>query len=134
MPVGVGTALLCSLRPGESFDAVGPLGRRMDEGLPDGRARVRRRRLRHRALHLPAGRVAPRAATRARRERTVIFGARTAERLSLHGRLPARAARVELCTDDGSRGFHGRVDARLDALLRASARPRRWCSPAAPSA
>ena len=36
MPVGVGTAILCSLRPGEALDAVGPLGRRMDEGLPDG--------------------------------------------------------------------------------------------------
>jgi dihydroorotate dehydrogenase electron transfer subunit len=37
MPVGVGTALLCSVQPGDALDVVGPLGRRMDAGLPEGR-------------------------------------------------------------------------------------------------
>jgi len=121
MPVGVGTAILCSLRPGEALDAVGPLGRRMDEGLPDGEL-----------VCVGGGYgIAPfiflldawrRAGDPRASRTTVLFGARTAERLSLHGRLPGGGATVELCTDDGSRGFHGRLDARLDALLAERAR------------
>ena len=116
MPVGVGTALLCSLRPGEELDVVGPLGRRMDEGLPEGELVCvgGGYGIAPFIFLLDAWRRAgdPRAA-----RTTVLFGARTAERLSLHGRLPGGGAGVELCTDDGSRGFHGRLDARLDALL-----------------
>src|SRR5262249_33585125 len=40
-----------------------------------------------------------------------------AARLSLAERLAGTPARVELCTDDGSRGFAGRVDARLVQVL-----------------
>ncbi len=127
MPVGVATALLCSLRPGDALQAVGPLGRRLDADLPAG------------PLVCVAGGygVAPfiflldqwRASGDPRlADTTVIFGARTAERLSMAGRLSGSesgagaggraGARVELCTDDGSRGFRGRVDARLAQLLR----------------
>jgi dihydroorotate dehydrogenase electron transfer subunit len=116
MPVGVATGLLCSLRPGENLNAVGPLGKRMDVDLPAG------------PLMCVAGGygVAPfifladqwrRAGHPRAADLTVIFGARTAERLSLAGRLAASCPRVELCTDDGSRGFHGRVDARLVQLV-----------------
>ena len=116
MPVGVGTGLLCSLRPGEALGVVGPLGGRMDLELPEG------------PLVCVAGGygVAPflflldawnRAGDPRVRRTTVVFGARTAERLSLAERLSATGAAVELCTDDGTRGFHGRVDARLSRLL-----------------
>ncbi|HTE05324.1 MAG TPA: hypothetical protein VK824_03940 [Planctomycetota bacterium] len=116
MPVGIGTGLLCSMQPGERFNAVGPLGRRMDDELPDG------------PLLCVAGGygVAPfifladqwrRAGDPRADDLTVIFGARTAERLSLHGRLAASCPRVELCTDDGTRGHRGRVDGRLAQLL-----------------
>lgn len=122
MPVGVGTALLCSLRVGETVNVVGPLGRRLDEGLPEG------------DLVCVGGGygIAPfvflldawRRTGDARVGRTtVIFGARTGERLSQAERLPGGGvAGVELCTDDGSRGFKGRVDQRLDQLLAARAR------------
>lgn len=121
MPVGRGTALLCSLRPGEELQVVGPLGGRLDALLPEGDV----------ACVAGGYGVAPfiflldawRAAGDPRVARTtVIFGARTAERLSLHGRLPGGGATVELCTDDGTRGYPGRVDARLDALLAERAR------------
>jgi dihydroorotate dehydrogenase electron transfer subunit len=121
MPVGIATGILCSLRPGEELQAVGPLGRSMDEGLPEG------------DLVCVGGGygIAPfiflldawrRAGDARAASTTVLFGARTAERLSLHGRLPGGGATVELCTDDGTRGFAGRVDARLDALLAERAR------------
>jgi len=116
MPIGAGTALLCSLRPGEALHVVGPLGGRLDVDLPAGR------------LVCVAGGygIAPflflldawnRAGDERVRRTTVVFGARTAERLSLAERLLATGARVELCTDDGSRGHEGRVDGRLERLL-----------------
>lgn len=116
MPVGVGTALLCSLRPGESLNVVGPLGGRLDLELPAG----------HLVCVAGGYGIAPfqflldawrRAGDARLRQTTVIFGARTAERLSLDERLAASGAQLELCTDDGTRGFHGRVDARLLRLL-----------------
>jgi len=116
MPVGVGTALLCSLRVGETLNVVGPLGRRFDDQVPDGDI-----------VCVGGGYgIAPfvflldtwRRAGNARVARTTaIFGARSAERLSQRERLPGGGVAVELCTDDGSLGFKGRVDARLDALL-----------------
>jgi dihydroorotate dehydrogenase electron transfer subunit len=116
MPVGVGTALLCSVQPGDALDVVGPLGRRMDAGLPEGRI-----------VCVGGGYgIAPflflleawRRAGDARADRaTVIYGARTVDRLALADRLAGTGGRTELCTDDGSRGFAGRVDARLRELL-----------------
>lgn len=128
MPVGVGSAILCSLREGESCQVVGPLGHAMDSGLPDG------------PLVCVAGGygVAPFLLLLERWKRegdgrlastTVIFGARTAERLSLADRLQATGAHVALCTDDGSRGFKGRVDARLAQQLEQPAGMVLTCGP-----
>jgi dihydroorotate dehydrogenase electron transfer subunit len=122
MPVGVGTAILCSLSRGEAIHVVGPLGGSMTTDLPDGPP-----------ICVAGGYgVAPfiylleqwRAAGDPRAdEATVVFGARTAERLSLASRLESACRKVELCTDDGTRGFHGRVDARLAELLDAGPAP-----------
>jgi dihydroorotate dehydrogenase electron transfer subunit len=116
MPVGRGSGQLCSLREGDPVQLIGPLGKSFDSGLPDG------------PLVCVAGGygVAPflfLAETWERRgdkrldSLTVVFGARTAERLTLADRLEQSGARVELCTDDGSSGWHGRVDGRLGELL-----------------
>jgi len=118
MPVGRGSGLLCALRPGDSCQVTGPMGGRMQRDLPDG------------PLVCVAGGygVAPflflserwrslapeRLATT-----TVIFGARTAERLTLAERLAATGVQVVLCTDDGSAGHHGRVDGALSERLAA---------------
>ncbi len=119
MPVGVGSGLLCSLKPDDTLQLVGPLGHAMDRDLPDG------------PIVCVAGGygLAPFLflLDQWRRENhprlgdvTVIFGARTAARLSLADRLAAAAdGRVVLCTDDGSEGFSGRVDAALtDSIAR----------------
>jgi dihydroorotate dehydrogenase electron transfer subunit len=116
MPVGVGTGLLCSARPGDALDVVGPLGRRTDAGLPDG------------PLVCVGGGygIAPfvflteawrRQADPRADSATVIYGARTAERLALVERLQRTGCRIETCTDDSSAGHAGRVDARLREVL-----------------
>lgn len=118
MPVGRGSGLLCDQRPGDTCQVVGPLGGRIEQDLPEG------------PLVCVAGGygVAPFLflAERWRDERperlagtTVIFGARTAERLTLAERLAATGVQVQLCTDDGSEGFTGRVDAALSERLAA---------------
>ncbi len=117
MPVGTGTALLCSLQPGEPLNVVGPLGRALDADLPDGPI-----------VCVGGGYgIAPfiflsdhwrRTAPERLARTTIVYGARTAERLSLRERvLRGGAARVELCTDDGTLGRRGRVDAALEALV-----------------
>lgn len=119
MPVGRGSGALCDLQPGQPVQLVGPLGQRFEQGLPTTGPLV-----------CVAGGygVAPflflcERLARHDPERlahtTVIYGARTAERLGLRERLAASGARVELATDDGSAGFHGRVDALLAERLAA---------------
>jgi len=117
MPVGRGSGMLCSLAVGDSCQVVAPLGRAFDEGLPDG------------PITCVAGGygIAPfvflaeawQAAGDARLARlSVVFGARTAERLSLVERLVASGCRVVCCTEDGSRGLRGRVDRALEQEFR----------------
>jgi len=117
MPVGIGSGLLCSLSGGARLDATGPLGGSPFDGpLPDG------------PLVCVAGGygVAPflflaeawgRAGDARLAETTLVYGARSAERLSLLDRATAVVPRVLACTDDGSLGFAGRVDAQLRLRL-----------------
>lgn len=117
MPVGRGSGILCDQAPGSTVSVVGPLGNALDDALPAG------------PVMCVAGGygVAPfvflleawRAAGQTARaqQSTVIFGARTAERLFLEQRLRDTEARVEIATDDGSDGFHGRVDALAASVL-----------------
>lgn len=118
MPVGKGSGMLCNVVPGDDLNIVGPMGHALDDRLPEGE------------LVCVAGGygVAPflflmeqwRREGDPRADRTtVLFGARTAERLSLGDRLE-RSGRVTLCTDDGSAGRQGRVDAALREALAAT--------------
>jgi dihydroorotate dehydrogenase electron transfer subunit len=116
MPVGAGSGALCSLPVDGLCQVVGPMGHGFDETLLEG------------PLVCVAGGYGvapflflaetwrdtqdPRLASL-----TVIFGARDADRLSLAERLAATGCTVELCTEDGSRGTLGRVDARLETVL-----------------
>lgn len=116
MPVGRGSRLLCGLVPGEFARLNGPLGHRLDEGLPA-----------QGVVGVAGGYgVAPfvfliehwaRAGDERACSSRVLFGARTAERLSLAERLQDSGCRVQLCTDDGSAGREGRVDAALASAL-----------------
>ena len=127
MPVGRGSGLLCSLSTGDALQVVGPLGQAMepavDQALGGGEL------LDGPVICVAGGYgVAPflflaeswrRAGDPRHDQLTVVFGARTAERLTMAERLAASGVRVELCTDDGSAGHHGRVDGRLAALIEA---------------
>ena len=112
MPVGRGSGVLCGLPVGGEVQVVAPMGCAFDVDVPAGPV-----------VAVAGGYgVAPFlflaetwAATGDPRlaDLTVVFGARTDERLSLVDRLEAAGCRVLACTEDGSRGFHGRVDACL---------------------
>lgn len=133
MPVGRGSGLLCALNTGDVLQLVGPLGQAIEPLLePGGGAAGDRSALPDGPVICVAGGygVAPflflaeswaRCSDPRHDTLTVIFGARTAERLTLAERLEASGVRVELCTDDGSRGSHGRVAARLAERLREDA-------------
>ena len=123
MPVGRGSGLLCSMTTGDELQVVGPMGQALEGALEDDA-------LSGGPVICVAGGygVAPflflaeswrRAGDPRHDQLIVIFGARTAERLTLADRLAASGARVELCTDDGTQGYHGRVDGRLAQLIEA---------------
>ncbi|MGQ0551599.1 MAG: iron-sulfur cluster-binding protein [Planctomycetota bacterium] len=127
MPVGVGSALLCSLREGEALNVVGPLGCALDSPSVDSPSEAAGGSGRIVCVGGGYG-IAPfiylleawRRAGDARHARTtILYGARTAGRLSLAERVLAAAPRVELCTDDGSRGTKARLDVALARELEA---------------
>jgi dihydroorotate dehydrogenase electron transfer subunit len=108
--VGPGTARLCDARPGDRFPCLGPLGRGFD--------------LRPGLAWMVAGGVglAPFAmlAEALRRDSTPVtlyYGARTSRDLFYLDWFAARGVRLELATEDGSRGAHGRVTVPLAHAL-----------------
>jgi ferredoxin--NADP+ reductase len=109
--VGATTRRICALEVGEAIlDVAGPLGS---------------------PIVLPRGGVVGvgggfgsaallglmRAAAAAGRQTTVVLGARSAELLIFAAELGAVVERLEICTDDGSAGFHGFVTQRLEQLI-----------------
>lgn len=124
MPVGRVTASLCDLAVGQSLQLVGPLGGRMDAGFG---ASALPGALAGDLLCVAGGygvapfiflceRLAAQQPDLLART-TVIYGARSAGKLQLSERLAQTGARVLLCTDDGSAGRAGRVDAALREAL-----------------
>ncbi|RKY18334.1 MAG: hypothetical protein DRQ55_13660 [Planctomycetota bacterium] len=119
MPVGRVSRGLCALEPRASLQLVGPFGQRLDQDLPAG------------PLVCVAGGygVAPflflcerlAAADPARAAQvTVIYGAREAGKLALVQRLEATGVELLICSDDGSAGRKGRVDAVAAERLQSS--------------
>ena len=102
--IGVTTRALFALRPGDQIRCLGPLGRPFSVTKPPERA------------WMVAGGVglAPfatlAAALRERKvETTLFYGARSADDLFYLDEFRQRGVRLELATDDGSRGDHGTV-------------------------
>jgi dihydroorotate dehydrogenase electron transfer subunit len=117
--VGRGTALLETALPGARFKLLGPLG----TSFPAPRA--------ERDDWLVAGGVglapllfhAERAARLGCAGRLRLFyGGRSARDLVLLDRLEGTGIVMDLCTDDGTRGFAGRVTAAVEAALLSAAR------------
>ena len=109
---GATTRRVCALEPGDSLlDVAGPLGSEID--LPPGG-------------HIcgVGGGFGAAALLCLMRERsafgdrtTTILGARTKELVILADELARVSRSVEVCTDDGSDGFHGFVTQRLAQLI-----------------
>ena len=110
--VGATTRRLCALGSGdEILDVVGPLGTPV--AIPAGGHVV--------GVGGGFGTAALLCLMRelsARGDRTTaVLGARTKDLLILEDELRAACTDVEICTDDGSAGFHGFVTQRLEQLV-----------------
>lgn len=104
---GSGTAWLAGREPGETLDLLGPLGKGFD--------------LSGKKLLLVGGGigVAPllACAETAGSRSAAVLGFRSADRLMLTNDFQEAGSPVLLCTDDGSLGRHGFVDAQVRELL-----------------
>jgi dihydroorotate dehydrogenase electron transfer subunit len=111
--VGTVTAQLAALRPGEPALCLGPLGRPFT-APPDG----------HEALMVAGGYgIAPflmmsRELVAAGRLARVFYGARTASDLMLEAAFAPLGVSLVTATEDGSRGYHGRVTDAVEEQLR----------------
>lgn len=110
--VGVGTTRLFQAAAGDTVDCLGPLGRPFTLVTPPAEA------------WMVAGGVglAPFAALTERLRgadvgTTLFYGGRSQSDLFYLDWFAARGVRLELATEDGSRGTHGRITAPLDAAL-----------------
>lgn len=105
---GRGTALMAGFAPGAMVDILGPLGVPFAPLAPD-------------SLLVGGGVGVPPMAMLASQRRderiTALIGARSADELICLDDFAAYEVPVEVSTDDGSRGHHGRVTELLEAKL-----------------
>ncbi len=106
--VGPGTEILSAKKPGEYLDMLGPLGNGFDFGTPH---------TAHRTPILIAGGMgaapllflAEKLTQRTRSKIRVLIGARTREHILCEKEFIRCGCDVTIATDNGSRGFRGRV-------------------------
>ncbi|MCH5215032.1 MAG: sulfide/dihydroorotate dehydrogenase-like FAD/NAD-binding protein [Muribaculaceae bacterium] len=116
--IGYSTTCINALEPGQAFaDFVGPLGNPSDL-LELSDEELRRERVLFVAGGVGTAPVYPQAKWLKERgiECDVIIGAKTKDLFTYVDEMRG-VARVHLCTDDGSEGFHGMVTALLDKLV-----------------
>ncbi len=117
--IGASTMQMCGMSVGEAFaDVVGPLG------VPSDFTETPLDELRKMKFVFIAGGVGtapvyPQAKWLHERGVAVdvIVGAKTADLLIYEKEMDAVCDNLYICTDDGSRGFHGLVTARLEKLV-----------------
>ncbi len=110
--MGRGTALLAGLRPSETVHVLGPLGQPFAAPTPT----------RHDVLVAGGVGLAPllwhaQEAAKVGARVDLFYGARSARDLVLLDEIAATGCALHLATEDGSRGFSGRVTALLDEQL-----------------
>jgi dihydroorotate dehydrogenase electron transfer subunit len=134
--LGPATKILAGKRRGEELDIIGPLGSGFDYqakglrllrpilvcgGMGVAPLNFLAQELISRKPCLPAGPPAGRAGRRspltADRTPLVLIGARNAKQILREREFKHKGCTVEIATDDGSRGFHGRVTELLENLL-----------------
>ena len=117
--IGASTMQMCGMPVGDAFaDVVGPLG------VPSDFTEMPLEELRKRKYVFIAGGVGaapvyPQAKWLHERGVgvDVIVGAKTADLIIYEKEMTAACDNLYVCTDDGSRGFHGLVTARLEQLM-----------------
>ena len=117
--IGASTMQMCGMSVGDAFvDVVGPLG------VPSDFTEMSLEELRKRKYVFIAGGVGaapvyPQAKWLHERGVAVdvIVGAKTADLIIYEKEMTAACDNLYICTDDGSRGFHGLVTARLEQLV-----------------
>lgn len=117
--IGASTMQMCDMVEGECFaDVVGPLG------VPSDFTEVPSEELRKRKYVFIAGGVGtapvyPQAKWLHERGVSVdvIVGAKTSDLLIYEKEMASACDNLYICTDDGSRGFHGLVTAKLEQLV-----------------
>lgn len=117
--IGASTMQMCGMPVGDAFaDVVGPLG------VPSDFTEMSLEELRKRKYVFIAGGVGaapvyPQAKWLHERGVAVdvIVGAKTADLIIYEKEMTAVCDNLYICTDDGSRGFHGLVTARLERLV-----------------
>ncbi len=117
--IGASTMQMCAMSVGDAFaDVVGPLG------VPSDFTEMPLDELRKRKYVFIAGGVGtapvyPQAKWLYERGVSVdvIVGAKTADLIIYEKEMAAACGNLYICTDDGSRGFHGLVTARLERLV-----------------
>ena len=117
--IGASTMQMCGMEEGECFaDVVGPLG------VPSDFTEVPLEELRKRKYVFIAGGVGtapvyPQAKWLHERGVAVdvIVGAKTSDLLIYEKEMASACDNLYICTDDGSRGFHGLVTGKLESLV-----------------
>jgi dihydroorotate dehydrogenase electron transfer subunit len=116
--VGEATRLLAETRAGEYLDVIGPLGKGFDLQRAKGKGQ--------RAILVAGGMgVAPlvflaeklKERTESRESRTVLIGAKAKKQVLCEKEFRRLGCEVKIATDDGSRGFKGKVTDLLKYLL-----------------
>ncbi len=111
--IGVTTRTLFGLEPGSSVRCLGPLGRPFSPAVPPERAWMVAGGVGLAPFHTLAVALRGRGV-----ESTLFYGARSARELFHLDTFRRLGVRLELATDDGSRGDHGLVTAPLARALR----------------
>lgn len=117
--VGASSREICSLKEGEAFiDVVGPLGQPSEFiHLPD--EELAKMSFVFIAGGLGTAPVYPQAKYFHQKgaKVDVILGAKTADLVILEKEMSGVCDNLYICTDDGSKGFHGLVTAKLEELV-----------------
>ena len=117
--VGASSREICSLKEGEAFtDVVGPLGQPSEFiHLPD--EELAKMSFVFIAGGLGTAPVYPQAKYFHQKGARVdvILGAKTADLVILEKEMSGVCDNLYICTDDGSKGFHGLVTAKLEELV-----------------
>lgn len=110
--IGPGTRALCALEPGQPAQCLGPLGRPFTAPADDEEPLLVAGGYGIAPFLLMSRELRARGATT-----RVFYGGRTAAELQLREPFAEAGVPLELATDDGSLGFHGRVTGALEAHL-----------------